>query len=260
MTNPSLDHTMDKQRLLRDLRQLGVQPGMKLLVHSSLSRIGHVEGGANTVIDVLLESIDPAKGTLLVPTLTGSSADGPQHPPRFDTKESRCWTGLIPETLRLREEAYRSVSPTHSVAAIGKHAFEWTRGHEDCWTPCGYGSPYYRLCRRGGHILLLGVTLESNTTFHTVEEVVGVSYHLQSIPVTCAMTDVDGNEIVRQLMLHDWGTPRRFSVLEPALLAEGIMKRARIGQADSLLIDAARMFTYASARLMNDPRLFVSPT
>jgi aminoglycoside 3-N-acetyltransferase len=219
-----------------------------------------VGGGPDAVIDALLETIDPAIGTLLVPTLTGSGKDGPEYPPRFDTKTSRCWTGLIPETLRLRQEAYRSLSPTHSVAAIGKHACELTTGHEDCWTPCGYGSPYYRLCRRGGHILLLGVTLESNTTFHTVEEVVGVSYHLQPLPTACTMKDADGNEMERKVMLHDWGTRRRFSVLEPALLAEGIMKSGRIGHAHSWLIDAARLLSFASDQLRNDPRLFVSPT
>ncbi|TJY41038.1 AAC(3) family N-acetyltransferase [Cohnella pontilimi] len=254
----SANNRVSKETILHDLRQLGVQSGMELLVHSSLSRIGYVEGGADTVIDALLKAVDPAEGTLLVPTLTGTSADSAEQPPFFDVKASQCWTGVIPETMRLREDAVRSLSPTHSVAAIGRNAFDLTRGHEDCWTTCGFGSPYYRLCRRRGAILLLGVTLESNTTFHTVEEVVGVPYHLQPKPVTCTMTDEQGRSIVRSTMLHDWGTPRNFSVLEAPLLAEGIMKAGRIGHADCFLIDAESFLAYSTDQLQSNPRLLTA--
>jgi aminoglycoside 3-N-acetyltransferase len=260
MVMPSSNDSVSREIISHDLRQLGVRSGMELLVHSSLSRIGYVDGGANAVIDALLEAVDAAEGTLLVPTLTGTSADSPERPPEFHARESRCWTGTIPETLRLRPEAWRSLSPTHSVAAIGKSAFELTRGHEDCWTTCGYGSPYYRLCRRGGSILLLGVTLESNTTFHTVEEVAGVPYHLQPKPVSCTMTDSEGREIVRCTMLHDWGSPRNFSIMEAPLIAEGIMKAGRVGHADCFLIDAEAFLAYSMEQLRNNPLLFVSPT
>jgi aminoglycoside N3'-acetyltransferase len=34
MTNPSVQNSIDKQRLHHDLRELGVTSGMELLVHS----------------------------------------------------------------------------------------------------------------------------------------------------------------------------------------------------------------------------------
>ena len=45
----------DFNSLVNDFKVLGIKPGMSLLTHSSLRRVGPVEGGADTVIDALLE-------------------------------------------------------------------------------------------------------------------------------------------------------------------------------------------------------------
>lgn len=248
---------VEKKQLIDELQRLGISTGTEMIVHSSLSAIGYVVGGAETVIDALLETVDIHHGTVIVPTLTGTVEDGPSHPPHFFVKDSKCWTGIIPETFRLRPEAHRSLNPTHSVAAIGANAISLTAGHEDCWTTCGYGSPYYRVCRRGGKILLLGVTLDSNTTFHTVEEVVGTEYHLQPNPVICTMVDEFGKKLRRATMLHDWGTPRKFSEMEDVLLSEGIMVAGMIGEAKSYLIDAGLMLDFTCSKLRKNPLLFV---
>ncbi|MCP5059370.1 MAG: hypothetical protein GY937_21920 [bacterium] len=47
------------------LRALGVRPGEPLMVHASLREVGPVEGGANAVLDGLLDSLGPV-GTLLM--------------------------------------------------------------------------------------------------------------------------------------------------------------------------------------------------
>ena len=72
-----------KQDIVRGLTRLGVCAGDILLVHSSLSRFGYVEGGADAVIDALLESVRPG-GTVMVPTLTGSEKLSAANPPTFD--------------------------------------------------------------------------------------------------------------------------------------------------------------------------------
>jgi len=51
------------------LQQLGVRPGGVLLVHSSLSSLGYVPGGPETVIQALLKALGPG-GTLLMPALS----------------------------------------------------------------------------------------------------------------------------------------------------------------------------------------------
>ena len=48
------------------LRQIGIQKGDVLLVHSSLKSLGRVAGGADTVINALIDTIGP-EGTLVMP-------------------------------------------------------------------------------------------------------------------------------------------------------------------------------------------------
>ena len=66
--------------IVRGLRALGLAPGDVVLVHSSLGSLGHVEGGADAVIDALLDTVG-TEGTVLVPTLTGSEGLDADHPP-----------------------------------------------------------------------------------------------------------------------------------------------------------------------------------
>ena len=40
--------------LIEGLRRVGVQPGDTVLCHSSLSKFGYVQGGAETVVESLL--------------------------------------------------------------------------------------------------------------------------------------------------------------------------------------------------------------
>jgi aminoglycoside 3-N-acetyltransferase len=79
--------SVGKGDIVDGLRNLGVRPGDKLLVHSSLSSFGHVEGGAEAVIDALIEAVSPG-GTVLVPTLTGDETLCPANPPIFDPRPS----------------------------------------------------------------------------------------------------------------------------------------------------------------------------
>ena len=46
-----------KNDLIKELTNLGVEPGMILEVHSSLSSFGNLEGGAMTLIDALKELV-----------------------------------------------------------------------------------------------------------------------------------------------------------------------------------------------------------
>ena len=46
-----------KQEIKRSLGLMGIVPGDTLLLHSAMTAIGGVEGGADTVIDAFLETI-----------------------------------------------------------------------------------------------------------------------------------------------------------------------------------------------------------
>jgi aminoglycoside 3-N-acetyltransferase len=240
--------------IIADLARLGLQAGDRVLVHSSLSSLGWVVGGADTVIDALLAVVGP-QGTVLAPTLTGSEALSPTNPPVFDPLQTPCWTGRIPETFRQRPDAQRSLHPTHSVAAIGPDADRLLAEHLDSLTPCDAQSPYGKLAGLdNGYILLLGVDHESNTTMHHVEEMAGVEYHMQPQFAQARIRTASG-EVVRHLLLHAYGTPRQFGIMEPVYKERGIQRTGTVGQAVARLVHARSMVSITLQALRANPRL-----
>ena len=155
------------------LRQVQVDRGAVVYVHSSLSSMGYVQGGADTVIDAFLDVVGP-DGTVCVPTIV-YAGQGPRPP--FDVARSPSEVGRITETLRLRPEARRSDNPTHSVAAIGRQADEITSGHAggegrpSPWGELAFGheSPWQRFYDLDAICVLLGVDWEVNTMFHYIQ-------------------------------------------------------------------------------------------
>ena len=156
------------------LFRLGVKNGDILLFHSSLKSLGEVEGGADAVIDGMLDALSP-DGTLVAPTLVQKDFHNAYK--NWDIKKTPSDVGYLTEVLRLRPNAYRSNQATHSVAAIGKDAESLTVGH----TAYGprhhlYGryafsesSPWQKMYDRGGKLLFLGVTPRCATYHHFVE-------------------------------------------------------------------------------------------
>ena len=57
-----------KKELKNQLIKLGIEPGMILEVHSSLSSFGELDGGAITVIDTLKELVT-VEGSIFMPAL-----------------------------------------------------------------------------------------------------------------------------------------------------------------------------------------------
>jgi len=239
-----------------DLTRLGLKPGDAVLVHSSLKSIGFVEGGPSAVIKALIEAVGP-KGTVLFPTLTGNRLLSPKNPPVFDVTETACWTGAIPEAARRYKGAVRSLHPTHSVAAVGPMSEKLCYAHEVSQTPCGAETPYIRLARMGGKVLFIGCDLESNTTYHGVEETVAVPYHMQKGWTDATIKTKKDVHTVR-IRLHYYGPARHFNALSDKLVAAGIMKTGSVGKAAALLVQSGPMVEMATEALTKDPELFLA--
>lgn len=244
---------MDSIQLIAELAAAGIERGDSILVHSSLSSLGWVDGGAETVVDALVRTVGE-HGTVLFPTLTGCSEDSADRPPMFDARRTPCWTGAIPEAARHRTDALRSLHPTHSVVAIGKLSEWFTTGHERACTPCGHGSPYDKLADVGGKIVLVGVTQSVNTSFHMAEEIAGVRYVLRDKPVDLILTDADGCSIqMRETQLHLWGAKRDYDALEPRMIELGLCHIRKVGGAEVRVVDAMLQRMFLVRKLLEDP-------
>jgi aminoglycoside 3-N-acetyltransferase len=195
--------TMDS--LVEQLHSLGVQPGMKLLVHSSLSSIGWVCGGAPAVI-LALEQVLGATGLLVMPTHSTDLTDpatwlNPPVPkewwdairqsmPPFDKHLTPALgMGTIPETFRKQDGVLRSCHPHFSFATFGTAAEEITKSH-----PLAFGlgeqSPLGKLYDMDAWILLIGVGHNSNTSIHLAEY--KAMYSTKAIIKASAPLVVDG--------------------------------------------------------------------
>ncbi len=170
--------------LSRDLRTLGLEPGMTVVVHSSLSALGWVCGGEVTVVQALMDTIRPF-GNIVMPTHTGHLSDparweAPPVPqswwepirrsmPPFDPEitPSR-GMGCIPELFRTLPDVVRSSHPHFSFAAWGEGSVEICANHPLDYG-IGEGTPLARVYERDGFVLLLGADFDTNTSFHLAE-------------------------------------------------------------------------------------------
>ena len=149
------------------------------MVHSSLSAIGYVEGGAETVVGGLMDVLGP-DGTLVVPTFTYPSAYAESRDTRwiFDPVETPSAMGAITNAVRNRPGSRRSIHLWHSVAALGPLAGRLTTvGGTSAWDA---ESPMAWVLRNDGLLLLLGVPYQNLTAIHVWEVEFGVDYRVES--------------------------------------------------------------------------------
>jgi len=241
------------KRISGDLLRCGVRRGGVLLVHSSMSALGIVPAGPETVILGLLEALGP-EGTLLIPSLSYEFVT-PERPV-FNVLLTPSNIGLIPEFFRTRRGSVRSWCPTHSVSGAGPAAKEILAEHHLDDTPCGPRSPFRKLRDCGGQILMLGCGLRPNTSMHGVEELVGPPY-LFGETIEHAVTRPDGGKFTMRLRRHNFaGKRQRYDRLEQ-LLGRGELAAGRVLAAEAYVIECPAMWDKAEKALRADPLYFV---
>jgi aminoglycoside 3-N-acetyltransferase len=243
--------------LVDGFRQLGLDRSSNVVVHSSLSSFGYVDGGAAAVCTALTEVC----GTVLMPAGTWDLTGIPAPPglvrpdnacwnaenwPEFEKKLSQAtsfrldlpvdrWLGTIPETFRQTCAPRRTEHPLFSYQAAGPAADRILEAQRPDW-------PLGPLEALDGDVLLLGVTHTSNTTIHLAEQYLGRSrFYRYAKAATGLWTELPNIP----------GESHHFDLIEPLL--RPLTKEVRIGQAQVRRIPKQAVLSATRTLVEADP-------
>ncbi len=237
---------LTKEEIVAGLQGLGIRPGVLLEVHSSLSSLGWVQGGAETVIEALIEAVGP-EGALVMPAIPVSlpvplteedMARGIAWKVRvldLDSPE-RTGMGLIPDTFRQRPDVICGTQ-RYRTCAWGRDAQRYSEGFS--------GVP-----ADGGDVLLIGVGIMRCSCMHVADGGVPEEVRaMQRLPEDVAPYYPDDQWLVGYgpTIEATWQ-----AVWDDAVQA-GDVRSARIGQAMCHFFPAQTVVRRYAERLRVDP-------
>ena len=240
------------EQLLEGFRELGVQEGDTLLVHSSYKSFGDVDGGPQTVIRALEAALGP-DGTLIMPTFNFDFNKGVP----WDVRTTPSKMGVLTELVRQDPRAKRVFHPFYSFAILGKHAgmlgsLRYKSAYER-------NSVFGKLRDLDGKIMVIGLSYTNSMTFfHHIEQMEGVDYRFLK-QFTGEVTDENGNTytdtfemLVRDI---DKGVITEVDPMGALMEQAGVIKSAKIGEADVKLMKANEVYAFTAREMRRDPYL-----
>lgn len=242
------------EQLVDGFRKLGVMQGDTLLVHSSYKSFGEVDGGPETVVRALEAALGTDKdGTLIMPTFNFDFNKGVP----WDVRKTRSKMGALTEIVRMDKRAKRVFHPFYSFAILGKHA--------EMLGSLRYKSAYERNSVFGklrdldGKIMVIGLSYNNSMTFfHHIEQMEGVDYRFLK-QFTGEVTDENGNTytdtfemLVRDI---DKGVLTMVDPMGALMEEHGVIKSAKIGEADVKLMKANEVYEFTAREMRRDPHL-----
>ena len=194
------------------------------------------------------------EGTLMMPTHTYSLPMWEKPP--YEKDKSPSLVGKIPDVFWRIPGVSRSDHPTHSVAAWGRLAKEFTSDAMK-YPPVGIGSPWHRFYEKGGKILMLGTDQEACTMLHICEILAGVPYldvtFTKGLDYEVAHRINEQGELEEFILKQVPGCSRGFTKAEPYLREKGVLKDVTIINAQSQLLDAQKMVDAMKEKLKAEP-------
>ena len=161
--------------------------GQTVIAHGSFKSLGPVQGGPKAVVDALAASTDG----LMMPAFTYETMVFPRNGPPWNGLDYEAQDefhkrkkypgptyftpelpvdreiGILPEMLRRRPDAKRSLHPIFSFTGVNVEFALERQSMENPLAPIG------ALAERDGKVLLIGVDQRVNTSIHYAEKLAG---------------------------------------------------------------------------------------
>jgi aminoglycoside 3-N-acetyltransferase len=248
-----------RSSIANDLRKLGLAEGMTVLVHSSMSALGWVCGGPVAVVQALQDVLTPS-GTLIMPAHSANVSDpaewgNPSVPeswwetirdemPAFDPQITPAFfMGKIVDTFLSFPDVKRSYHPVSSFAAWGKHQDEIITTHSLDYS-LGEDSPLASIYDLNGHVLLLGIEYDNNTSMHLGE------YRAGNMPVMTKSSPVfENGEKVWKTFSDIEFDEDRFPAIGEAFEKENHVNIGKVGNAETRLMSQPAIVDYTASFL-----------
>jgi len=243
---------METFRSIRNsLKNLKIDPAKPIIFHATLSSLGEVQGGPETVLGALLTVSDivmsPAftYGTMLIPE-TGPENNGLKYGENSDSNQTAEFfnmdmpvdntIGILAETLRQHPKSDgRSTHPILSFTGINVSPALENQSVSDPLAPLEW------LYQQNGYVVLIGTDHTANTSIHYAEKLAGLQQFTRWALTATGVMECPGFP----------GCSRGFDKAEPVL--RDITREVRVGNARVRSLPIQRMVAKLVDILQENP-------
>lgn len=156
--------------LSSEIRNIGVQSGDLLIVHSSMDGLKNVNASPMQIISCLKEIIG-LDGTLVFPVFPCDMKRDFDGDEIYDLSKTKIWTGLLPYVFLRYSGTIRSRFPVNTLAANGKMAKDMMRNEMNTDLAHGNNSTWKYCVDHHAKVLYLGLRVrQADTLLHVVED------------------------------------------------------------------------------------------
>jgi aminoglycoside N3'-acetyltransferase len=230
------------------LRRLGLTRGAEVEVHSSLSSLGWVEGGADTVVDALMEVVGDEGAIIMsayhltkpLPLSAEDQKRGILAKVRFLDEDEDYPTGMgvIVDQFCKRPGTVMGEG-LHRVCAWGHNAHLHSQGYE-------------HLLDVDGWVLMIGVDIHRQSSMHIAEGRVSMPEEINQIGIVPADILLDYPE--ERWYIQYGETPEdAWGKIQDESERRGWIRHERIGNADCRLCKARPVVELYEESLRKDP-------
>ena len=242
---------------IRALKNVGIEEGDTLLVHSDILTFGkpnldNITTFMKTLSDLFFDCVGNS-GTIVMPTFSFSFTKGED----YNLLETPSNVGALTNYFRTIEGVIRTVDPIHSCAIKGPYSSMLSEIGNDTF---GNNSIYAHLHKINAKIATFGTKFADNCFFHYIEQKVGVPYRYNK---EFEGVMVNGNEkkkltfnyYVRDIKNNIISDVSRFNF---DLLEKKYLKKEDIGRSSIFCIDTELFYSEGVKALKKNINYFLS--